>query len=159
MEEGWRDGGDGGEEGGRRGGMGGMERTRDGGQDGWKGWGGRGMEGDGGDEGRRGMDGAPPPKNHRMHQPFVFSPPQEAPMGMCRIPPCDARPPPAFSAQGWVPSSAPRPRKKTLPSFGGLTVPTAGWGGSSEEAMAQGVRMLLLGPSPRLSCGRKGETD
>lgn len=39
-----------------------------------------------------------------------------------------------------------------------MTVPTAGHGGSSDEAMAQGVRTLCLGPSPSLSCGKEEET-
>lgn len=49
--------------------------------------------------------------------------------------------------------------KKTTPkcSSGGSPVPSAGWGGSSDEAMARGSRLLRLGPSPRLSWGREDE--
>lgn len=53
-------------------------------------------------------------------------------------------------AQGWLSS----PQKTQLRL---VTVPTAGHGGSSDEAMAQGVRTLCLGPSPSLSCGKEEE--
>lgn len=71
-------------------------------------------------------------------------------MGICRMPLGDG--PPTFCPKLGVPVP---PKKK--PSSSGLTVPTAGWGGSSDEAMVLGVLMLRLGPSPRLSCGRGGE--